>query len=111
MQNFLGQIRGQVLRFRVPGGTGEGDRSVKEAVAAGLAALIAEHQDAVEAFSADNRPQTLHRAAERIRTTRFKVESYAALLADEKSRLDRSLAETAAALRDKVDSIAAPVGA
>ena len=111
VQNFLGQIRGQVLRFPVPEGTGEGDRSVKEAVAAGLAALIAEHQAAVEAFGADTRPETLHRAAERIRTTRFKVESYAALLADEKSRLDRSLAETATALRDKVDSIAAPVGA
>jgi hypothetical protein len=111
VQGFIGQINGQLLRFPVPAGTGEGDRSVKEAVAAGLATLIAEHQAAVEAFGADTRPETLARAAERIQVARFKVESYAALLADEKGRLDRALGEAAARLRDKVQQIVQPVEA
>lgn len=111
VQAFLGRLNGQVLRFPVPAGTKDGDRSVKEAVAAGLAALIAEHETAVEAFGADTRPETLSRAAERIQTARFKVEAYAALLADEKGRLDRALTQAAARLREKVHSLAAPVEA
>ena len=82
VHTFLGRIHGQLLRFPVPAGTSEGDRSVKEAVAAGLAALIADHRAAVESFGDDTRPETIERAALRIRTTRFKVESYAALLAE-----------------------------
>ncbi|HEY3789177.1 MAG TPA: hypothetical protein VGL71_09995 [Urbifossiella sp.] len=111
VQGFIGRINGQLLRFPVPAGTGEGDRSVKEAVASGLAALIADHQAAVEAFGEDTRPETLTRAADRIQVARFKVESYAALLADEKGRLDRALAEAVARLRDKVNRIAVPVEA
>lgn len=111
VQDFLGRINGQVLRFPVPAGTGEGDRSVKEAVAAGLAALIAEHEAAVESFGEDTRPETIARAADRIRATRFKIESYAALLAEEKDRLDRSVQAAATQLRVKVHAIATPVEA
>ena len=111
MQGFLGQIDVQVLRFPVPAGTGEGDRSVKEAVASGLATLIADHQAAVDSFGDDTRPETIARAAERIKLTRFKVESYAALLADEKDRLDRALQSTVTRLRAKVAVLAEPVPA
>jgi hypothetical protein len=96
-----------VLRFPVPEGTVQGDRSVKEAVAAGLSALVAEHAAAVEGFGADTRAETLERAAERIKKARFKVEAYAAYLADEKTRLDRDLAAAARALREKVAALAA----
>jgi hypothetical protein len=106
VQSFLGVLNGQVLRFPVPAGTAEGDRSVKEAVAAGLAALVEEHRAAVEAFGADTRPDTLGRAAERIRQARFKVEAYAELLAEERGRLERGLAEAVRALRDKVEAVA-----
>jgi len=105
---FLGRIHGELLRFPVPAGTREGDRSVKEAVAAGLAALVAEHRDAVESFGGDTRPETIERAATRIRATRFKIESYAALLAEEKDRLDRELAAAAVQLRNRVASLASP---
>ena len=59
---------------------------MKESVAAGLAALIDEHHQAIEAFGSDTRPDTLERVAERIKVTRFKVESYAAYLSEEKAR-------------------------
>jgi hypothetical protein len=105
VQRFLGKLNGQLLRFPVPAGTVQGDRSVKEAVASGIAALIAEHNAAVEGFGEDTRPDTFERAAERIRVTRLKVEAYAEYLAEERSRLERDLADASARLRARVEAL------
>ncbi|MBA4064850.1 MAG: hypothetical protein C0501_14280 [Isosphaera sp.] len=107
VQGLLGRLNGQLLRFPVPAGTAAGDRSVKEAVACGLAALIEEHHQAVAQFGRDTREDTLRRAAERIRATRLKVEGYAELLAEEKARLDRAVAAAQDELRAKVAELAA----
>ena len=107
VQGFLGRLNGRVARFPVPAGTVEGDRSVQDAVAAGLAAVIADYRHAVAGFAADTRPSTVAKAAEKIRTTKFKVEAYAAYLADGRDRLERDLAEAQAELRAKVDALAA----
>lgn len=106
VQRFLGRINGQVLRFPVPAGTSEGNRSVKESVAAGLSALIEEHRQAVAQFGEDTRDDTLSRAADRIRQTRLKVEGYAELLAEEKVRLERAVAAAQVELRAKVEHLA-----
>jgi hypothetical protein len=106
VQSFLGRLNGKMYRFPVPAGTPEGDRSVRESVAAGLAAVIQEHQSAIEAFGEDTRPSTLERAAERIRQTRFKLEAYTAYLSDEKGRLEEQLAEASRRLRAKVEALA-----
>jgi hypothetical protein len=81
-------------------------RSVREAVAEGLAALIREHHDAIAGFGDDTRESALHRAAERIRLTRHKVESYSCYLAEEKDRLEKELAAASATLRAKVERLA-----
>ena len=60
---------------------------------------------------ADTRPDTIKRAAEKIRTARFKVEAYAALLGDQKARLETSLAAAAERLRAKVAEIGKPTPA
>ena len=106
VQHFLGRINGQLLRFPIQAATSEGDRSVKEAVAAGLAALIAEHRQAIETFGEDTRDDTLTRAAEKIRKTQFKIAAYAEYLAEEKSRLDRELLAARQELRAKVEHLA-----
>ena len=114
IQQFLGGINGRLARFPVPAGTPEGDRSVKEAVADGLAALIQDHEQAIAGFGEDTRPDTLERAAERIKTTRFKVEAYAEYLAEERGRLERGLALAAQKLRQRVLQLsdhAAPIPA
>ncbi len=108
VQVFLGGINGSVVRFAVSQGNPETERSVRDSVAAGLASLIAEHEAAVEDFGTDTRPDTIKRAAEKIRTARFKVEAYAALLGDQKARLEISLATAAEKLRAKVDEIGRP---
>jgi hypothetical protein len=108
VQAMLGRLNGQILRFPVPAGTAEGDRSVKDAVAAGLAALIDEHRRAVAQFGEDIREDTLKRAAEKIRATQFKIAAYAEYLLDEKCRLDRAVAAARDELRAKVEHLAAP---
>jgi len=107
VQAMLGRLNGQILRFPVPAGTAEGDRSVRDAVAAGLAALIDEHRKAVAQFGEDTRGDTLARAAEKIRATQFKVQAYAEYLLDEKGKLDRELATARDELRRKVEYLAA----
>ncbi|MBA4192807.1 MAG: hypothetical protein C0467_32995 [Planctomycetaceae bacterium] len=106
IQDLLNRVGGRLLRFPVPVGTTEGDRSVTQAVADGLAAVVAEHRHAVALFGSDTREDTLKRAAERIRTTKYKLNAYAEYLAGEKERLDRAVADAEAELRDKVEQIA-----
>jgi hypothetical protein len=107
VQVFLGKLNGQLLRFPVPAGTSEGDRSVKEAVACGLSAMIQEHRDAIACFGEDTRESTLERAAERIRVTRHKISSYSEYLSGERDRLEKELALASSELRAKVESLAA----
>ena len=106
MQRFLSRINGQVLRFPVPAGTPEGNRSVKESVAAGLSSLIEEHREAVASFGEETRDDTLTRAADRIRQTRLKIEGYAELLAEEKARLELAVATAQDELRAKIEDLA-----
>ncbi len=107
IQELLNRVGGRLLRFPVPAGTAEGDRSVTQAVADGLAAVVAEHRAAVAQFGTDTRADTLERAAERIRTTKFKLQTYAEYLVGEKERLDRAVADAEGKLRAKVAEIAA----
>jgi hypothetical protein len=105
VEGFLGRLNGKMNRYPIPSGTPHGDRSVKESVATGIAALINDHLQAIERFDEDTRASTLERAAERIRQTRFKIETYACYLAEEKTRLERELSAASAKLRAKVESL------
>ena len=55
VQAFLGKVNGRLSRFPVPAGTPHGDKSVKDAVAGGIATLIEEHRAAVATFGTDTR--------------------------------------------------------
>ena len=107
IQDLLNRVGGRLLRFPVPAGLPEGDRSVTQAVADGLAAVVAEHRAAVAQFGTDTRGDTLERAAEKIRSTKFKLSAYAEYLAGERERLERAVAEAERELREKVERIAA----
>jgi hypothetical protein len=106
VQDLLNRVGGRLLRFPVPAGTEEGDRSVTQAVADGLAAVVAEHRAAVAQFGTDTRDHTLERAAEKIRLSKYKLAAYSEYLAGERERLDRAVAEAEAELREKVAQIA-----
>jgi hypothetical protein len=105
IDRFVAGLGGVLRRFPVSAGTAQGDRSVKEAVASGIASLIEEHRAAVAAFGSDTREATLERAAERIRLVRHKVSCYAAYLQGEHERLEQDLHDAARELREKVESL------
>lgn len=102
VQRFLGGIGGTVVRFSVAQGNVESERSVKVSVAEGLMKVLAEYEAAVADFDKDTRPDTIKRAAERIRNAQFKVEAYAALLGDERGKLEKALKDSKEKLRAKV---------
>lgn len=106
IQVFMTAVNGTLLRFPIPVGTPHGDRSVRDAVADGLNDAIAEHRAAVAEFGSDTRDATFERAAEKIRETRYKVETYAEYLGDQRARLDAALAESAVGLRKRIEAIA-----
>jgi len=108
IDGLVRRLGGALRRFPVPAGTPHGDRSVKDAVAGGIAALIAEHREAIATFGADTRADTLERAAERIRLVRHKVSAYAAYLAEERDRLEEDLADAARELRATVERLTVP---
>ena len=108
IQDLVNRVGGRLLRFPVPAGTEEGDRSVTQAVADGLAAVVAEHRAAVAQFGTDTRTDTLQRAAEKIRTTKFKLVAYSEYLAGERERLESAVADAERELREKVETIANP---
>jgi hypothetical protein len=85
-------------------------RSVKDAVAGGIAAMIAEHRTAIGSFGEDTRKDTLERADERVKQVRHKLAACAEYLSDERGKLERELADAARELRAKVEKLTvAPV--
>jgi hypothetical protein len=104
---FVTTLKGNLRRYPVPAGTAHGDRSVKEAVACGMAELIAEHNAAITSFGKETRPDTLDRAAERIRITRHKIQCYSLYLAEEREKLDKDLTAASDRLRERVAELAA----
>lgn len=104
---FLTNLGWRLNRLPIPKGTPEGDRTVKDSVASGIATIIADYEAAVESFSVDTRDSTLERAAKRIEITRAKVQAYACYLQDKVQDLELALDEAAAKLKEKVGAVTA----
>lgn len=104
---FVRVLNGKLGRFPIPKGTPHGDRSVRDAVADGLEAVVEEHRRAIEEFTTDTRGGTIERAAERIRQTRFKVEAYAEYLGSQRERLEDELTAAQERLRERVEELTA----
>ena len=107
LESFALRVGCTMMRFPVPAGTREGDRSAREAIAQGLATLVNEYMATIEAFGTDTREATFERAASQIQQARFKVEAYSGYLAEEQARLNLLLDQATEKLRAKVGSLMA----
>jgi hypothetical protein len=107
IEQFVGEVHGTVTRFPVPAGTKQGNKSVKAAVKEGLQTLIEEHLTAVTEFGTDTRPSTLERAARKIETVKFKIESYMMYLEEERDNLNANLAAVELTLKQKIAQVLA----
>ncbi len=102
VERCVRNIGGSWQRFPIPAGSPQGDRAVQEAVAHGLQAIIDEHLQAVQKFGEDTRPHTLHRAEEKIRITKMKIEGYGLYLDKKRSDLEASLQQASELLRSRM---------
>ena len=102
VENFLRNIGGTLQRFPIPAGSPQGDRAVQDAVASGLQGIIDEHLEAVRMFGEDTRPETLHRAEEKIRATRLKIQGYGFYLDKKREDLEASLQKASELLRSRM---------
>jgi len=102
VESFVRNIGGSLQRFPIPAGSPQGDCAVQEAVAHGLQAIIDEHLQAVQKFGEDTRPHTLHRAEEKIRITKLKIEGYGLYLDKKRSDLEESLQQASELLRSRM---------
>lgn len=107
VEEFLRNLGGNMGRFPIPSGTATGDRSVKEAVASGLTAMVQEYEDAISNFGLDTRESTLQAAVDRVKNTKVKIEAYAHYLGDRKKKLEKELEEADEKLRKKIKQISA----
>lgn len=104
---FLKALGGHVNRFPIADARqGGGNRSVVETVAAGLAAVIQEHEAAVLSFGTTTHAATLDAAAEKIKATRVKIEAYASYLEDRKTDLLTAVDAANTQLIARVNAIA-----
>ena len=102
VESFVRNIGGSLQRFSISAGSPQGDRAVQEAVANGLQGIIDEHMEAVAKFGEDTRPDTLHRAEEKIRITKLKIEGYGLYLDKKRSDLEASLQQASELLRSRM---------
>ena len=102
VESFVRNIGGSWQRFPIPAGSPQGDCAVQEAVAHGLQAIIDEHLQAVQKFGEDTRPHTLHRAEEKIRITKLKIEGYGLYLDKKRSDLEESLQQALELLQSRM---------
>lgn len=105
VETFLNAVGGSVWRFPVPKGTPEGNRSVKDAVTAGMQALLDELDEAINGWDDTTRQDTMKRGIDRYRLVEHKINSYGDFLQD---RLDDMLTKAKDAkgkLIDKVSEI------
>lgn len=106
-EHFLNELGGQLLRFPVPKGTAEGNRSVRVAVEEGLAGLLHDLEAAAEDWSETTRTSTMDAAIERWKQIKHKAESYAEYLGDRQATLLDELTAAKGRLAERIATVEA----
>jgi hypothetical protein len=104
---FLADVGGCVWQFPVPKGTPEGNRSVKEAVANGLRAILDELNECVEGWDDTTRSATMARGIKKWTEIKHKAECYAEYLSSEQAELLKQIDAAKAKLVDKIHTVQA----
>lgn len=102
INGFLEKLGGKLNRIPIPAGTAHGDASIEDSMASTIGKLIMEHSQAVDAFDVTTRKDTLERQADRIKTTRSKIETYSHYLRSQATDLLTLVDEANAKLAAKI---------
>lgn len=104
VRGFVEGLGGEMSYFPVPAGVG-GEASVARTVKEGIADIIKQHKESVEAFNIHTRHGTLEEMSEKIQSTRLKVEAYAHYLSEQRDELLEGLKEADQELKEKINSL------
>ncbi len=107
IEQFLDSLGGRLLRFPVPKGTPEGNRSVKEAVEEGLQALADELEHAIADWTTSTRESTFEKALERWKVIEHKAKAYSEYLGERQGDLLERLDGTKRAIAQRVMDLTA----
>jgi hypothetical protein len=102
VQRFLEELGGGMGRLPVTSGTAQGDATTRDAIADGMARLLADYRAKVAEYTSDTRPAALERSRRELDELEFKVECYAVHLDDRRAELDAALAATREAVRARL---------
>lgn len=105
VSRFLGALGGNLLRFPVPRGTEEGNKSVQTAVDEGLRSLLSEVRAAVSDWDTTTRGSTMKKAVQRWKEISFKADAYSEYLGDRQAALAAELAAAKQELADKLNEV------
>lgn len=102
---FLEALKGRIDCIPVPEGTPAGDKAIQNAVAGTMDKLIDDHMLAVKMFEPNTRKDTIERAADKIKTTRVKIEAYAHYLGERQKDLLGKIKDANQLLKEQVEKI------
>jgi len=105
IEQFLRAVGGQLLRFPVPKGTPEGNRSVKESVEAGLEAMRHDLDMTLADWDAKTRAGTMDKAVAEWRTIQHKALAYSEYLGERQQGLLDHLNATKKRLAAKIADV------
>lgn len=107
VDHFLSLVGGSLARFPVPKGTEEGNKSVRDAVEAGLASLVSELDGAVNEYDEATRKGTMENCLEKYKQISYKVDAYAEYLTASTEGLRAKIEESKIKLVEKITSLTA----
>ena len=105
VQTFLEHLGGRLLRFPVPRGTEQGNRSVKEAVENGLSELLHQLEDAADDWEDTTRQSTMEKAVKNWQGLKHKALAYSEYLGDRQERLLSELDRIKEKLAERIVSV------
>ncbi len=105
VHDFLEKLGGGIRRLPVPSGTQYGDKTIRDTVTDAMRAMLKEHLDAVGQFTLNTRKDTIQSAADKIKSTRVKIEAYANYLGEMKDMLLEEADTANQTLLDQIDKV------
>lgn len=103
---FLLMINRKLSRFPIPEGTQNGDKSVQDAMCSHFDSMISDLRESINKFTPTTRDGTIEGTAEKITTTRMKIEAYASYLQDKSQELLEAIDSANNELVEKLEEIA-----
>jgi hypothetical protein len=105
IERFYTALGGKLCRFPVPKGTETGNANVRDAVAQGMEAALAELESTAATWDETTRESTMEKFVERWQTAQFKIEAYAEYLGQSQENALARAAQVKQKLSERITAV------